>query len=85
VTAAQALEAVRGYAAANRYVISAHAMTRMRQRNVTPGDVHHALCNARTCRAVEDDKWRVTGPDRDGDDLDLVVAIEDGVVVVTVF
>ena len=44
-----------------------------------------ALANATGCVAAEGGKWRTTGPDLDGDALDVVVAVVDGVVVVTVF
>ncbi len=46
--------------------------------------VRYALANAERCYAVENDRWRVTGPDLDGDELSAIVVIEDGVIVVTV-
>lgn len=56
----------------------------MRQRNVTFRDVRLALTSARACEA-SGATWKVTGPDVDGEDLTVVVAIEAGVIVVTVF
>jgi hypothetical protein len=56
----------------------------MRQRNVLLRDVRAALTNAQTCHA-DGPKWKVTGPDYDGDELTCVVVLEDGIVVVTVF
>lgn len=84
MTPTEALTAVRGYAAAGRFVLSGHARQRMSERNVTFRDVRHALTNARSCSA-EGERWRVKGPDWDGDDLVLVCVLEDGVIVVTVF
>ena len=85
MTAAEALEKVRGFASAGRYVITQHARLRMAQRNVRDGDLRKALVKARSCRAQADGTWKVDGPDMDGDDLTVVVAIEDGLVVVTLF
>ena len=85
MTPAEALADVRGYAAAGRFRLTRHARQRCEERGATFGDVGHALANARTCSAGEPDRWRVEGPDREGDSLTLVVAIEAGVVVVTVF
>jgi hypothetical protein len=41
--------------------------------------------SARGCKDQRDGTWKVTGPDLDGDALDLVLVIEDGLLVVTVF
>lgn len=48
------------------------------------GDVRHALVNARSCEP-SGERWRIEGPDVDGDGLTLVCVLEAGVVVVTVF
>jgi hypothetical protein len=84
MTPAEAQKAVRGYVAAGRWVVSPHAQERMRQRHVRYVDVRNALVHARSCSA-EGRRWRVDGPDMDGDPLQLVVVIDDGLVVVTVF
>lgn len=81
---AEALAAVRRHATSGRIVISQHALVRMRQRNVSFRDVRRALSAAHTCQP-EADKWKVTGPDTDGDGLTCVVMIEDDVLVITVF
>lgn len=57
----------------------------MAQRNLKPGDLRSALVSAASCKDQRDGKWKVTGPDLDGDALDVVVVIEAGVLVVTVF
>ena len=80
----QAIVAIRGYAAAGRIVVAGHALQRMRQRNVTFRDIRCALTSANACEATGP-KWKVTGPDVDVENLTCVVAIEGGVVVVTVF
>jgi hypothetical protein len=82
----EALEAVRGYAAANRIRLTRHVFVRMEERCVTYADVREALMTATACRPGPKDRWRVTGGgDQDREPLALVVVLEDGVVVVTVF
>jgi hypothetical protein len=86
VDAAQALVVIRGYAAAGRLAYTHHALERMDQRNVSRADVVRALVNARSCRAGETvQKWIACGPDMDGDDLDVVLVIRAGLVIVTVY
>src|SRR5512132_177645 len=80
-----ALNDVRAHAAAGRISLTTHARARMAQRNVKPGDLRSALVSAASCKDQLDGKWKVTGPDLDGDTLDVVVVIEAGVLVVTVF
>ena len=79
------LKDVRGYAAAGRIVVTRHASQRMAQRGAGEADVRNALTYAVTSLATPDGRWKVTGPDMDGDALTLVVTIEGGVIVVTVF
>jgi hypothetical protein len=85
VEAAQALADIRGYAAANRIQVLRHAWRRMGERGVRYEDVRHALLGARRCRAADQGRWKVTGDDLDSDELTLVVSIEAGVIVVTVY
>lgn len=80
-----ALRDIRGYASANRIDYALHALQRMLQRNVRRVDVRQALATARACVSQPNGRYKVTGPDLDGDDLDVVVVIEDGVLVVTLF
>ncbi len=89
VTPSEALEQIRGYARANRYRIHPHAWDRLRGigRNVytSEEDVLHALQNAKQARfQPQNERWRVEGPDMDGDDLTMSVVIEDGLLVITV-
>jgi hypothetical protein len=58
----------------------------MRERWISKEFILHALCKAKRAVSTQtENRWRVTGPDSDGDDLTVIVAIEDGVLVVTVF
>lgn len=57
----------------------------MAQRFVVPHDVYTAMEHATECRATERERWKVIGPDTDGDELTLIAAIEADVVVITVF
>jgi hypothetical protein len=58
----------------------------MRQRGVQHHDVLRALKDATRCvPGEESDRWKVTGPDLDGEELTIVVVLDDGAVVVTVF
>lgn len=86
MTPAEALRDVRGYAAAGRVRFSGHAYERMDQRGATERDVIKACASATTCRhAAEPGRWKVTGPDLDGDDLTVVVVFDGLVMVVTIF
>jgi hypothetical protein len=57
----------------------------MRERRVKFTDLVHALVNARQCTLQENDRWRVEGSDLDGDELTVVVVLDAGVVVITLF
>jgi hypothetical protein len=81
----EVLADIRGYARAGRIVVTFHAERRMGERGVSPQDVRSALVNAGRCSALTEERWKVWGPDVSGDELTLVVILEDGVIVVTVF
>lgn len=77
---------VRGLASANRVRWSRHSRERMAQRGMTESDVLLALRGAVTCQPGNTpDRWKVTGPDTDGDDLTAVVRIEGDLLVITVY
>jgi hypothetical protein len=57
----------------------------MGERGALKEDVEHALREATGCEAEPEDRWKVQGADRDGDELTVVVVLEAGVLVVTVF
>lgn len=83
--AADVLAFIRARAVAGRLRYTRHARERMRQRNVLPDDVRHALMDGQRCEAGQDpDKWEVYGADLEGEPLKVVVLLESDVVVVTV-
>jgi hypothetical protein len=86
VTPDEALRDIRGYAAANRLRYTAHALTRMGARGASRGDVKNALVTATACAAETDTRWCVSGgQDLDGEALTVVVVLDDGVLVVTLY
>ena len=52
---------------------------------VVSGQCGLALTNAATCVGHDAGRWKVAGPDWDGEDLMAIVVLEDGVLVVTVW
>jgi hypothetical protein len=86
MTHAEAMQEVRGLAAAGRVRFVGHARKRMGERGARVLDVVHALANATDCRAADEPgRWRATGPDRDGDELTAIVEIDNGVLVITIY
>ena len=81
----EALERVRGYAKAGRYIISGHARGRMKIRRVQEADLQHALSHAYQCTLQENERWKVEGPDLDKDPLTAVVVFDDDLLVVTIY
>ncbi len=83
-----ALRAVRGLARANRIRLTAHADREAVECGATRGDIRCALVNAKSIRASGPHRasdWTVIGPDSDGDDLELALIIEDGLLIITVY
>jgi Domain of unknown function (DUF4258) len=67
-------------------VYTQHALDRMARRNATRYDVRNALATCTTASASTDGpgRWKMTGGvDLDGDALSVVVALDGGVIVVT--
>lgn len=86
MTEQQMLELVRSYTRANRWEVEQHhGRPRMQQRGVSFADVEHALLNAMQCRVQENGRWKLVSRDLDGDDLTLVVTVDDEVIVITLF
>jgi len=85
VDARTALADIRGFGAANRVLIGRHARERLAERGVLYEDVRNALAAARSCKVQDGGRWKVFGSDRDGDELVLIVVLEAGVIVATVF
>lgn len=85
VIPADALANIRGYARAGRVEFTDHAVKRARQGRVRIGEIVQALAYAYECRLEEGEKWRALCRDQDGDLLEAIVVIEDGLLVVTLF
>ena len=82
----RALAEIQRLASLNRLVFTSHAAKRMDQRGAKREDVRAALVSATSARAQDRGGWRVEGGrDRDGDDLTVIVDIEDDVIVITLF
>ena len=82
------LDDIKRLATQYRIRFSWHALhLRMPQRGATRDDVRRALMTATSAVYQPDrDNYRVTGgTDTDGDDMDVVVAIEADLLIVTVF
>jgi hypothetical protein len=82
-----ALEEIQRLAKWWRFRLSRHALVRMAERTVKRADVRHALLTAKVASWQTDcGCWRVSGGhDLDGDDLVVIAAIEDDLVIITVF
>ena len=48
-------------------------------------DIRRALSEASSATQQPKDRWKVVGPDLDGDELTVIVIIEDGLIVCTVY
>lgn len=81
-----ALHLIRTYAVQGRIFIERlHAEPAMRKRHVSFDDVRHVLSNAASCSPTDKGRWKVCGVDLDRDELTVVVAIQSGLLVITVF
>lgn len=86
MTERQMLELVRSLTRANRWEVDQyHGQSRMQQRGVSFADVEHALLNATQCRVQENGRWKLVSCDLDGDDLTLIVFVDDEILVMTLF
>jgi hypothetical protein len=72
--------------AQNDFVLTSHVLERMGQRKVRRADIVECGRTAKKCtHDPARDTYKVAGFDLDGDDLTVVVGIDNGVVIVTVF
>jgi hypothetical protein len=85
MTPAEALELIQEYVHFGRTRFTTHALRRMFQRNISRQDVYTAINTALSCLVQEDESWRVTGQDKEGDELTVIVSIEGGNVIITVY
>lgn len=81
----RALKRIRDLARNGDYVITAYCAARMWQRSISRVDVVAVLTRSRRCFAQENGRWKLEGVDMSGDPLVVIVEIQDGVVVVTVY
>lgn len=86
MTEPERLALVRGYAAAGRWEVErSHGIPRMRQRGASFVDVEYGLLNGTWCDVQENGRWKLGTTDVDGDELTLILVVDDGVLVVTLF
>lgn len=87
MTADEARAAIAGFATANHIRFVNHAREQMTARRISYHDVRNVLVNSTSCDSSADGpgRWVVRGVDLDGEPTRVVCAIEDGVVVITVF
>ena len=57
----------------------------MRERGVSFRDVKHALMVATRSSVQPNGRWRLVSQDLDGDELSLIVFVDDGILVITIF
>ena len=84
----EALRSVRGFGRANRFRFTAHAAREAVECGATRDDVRCALANAKRIRPSgkgRASEWTAVGPDASGDDLEVALILEDGVLVITVY
>ncbi len=84
----EALRVIRGLGKANRFRLTAHAAQEAAECRATRAHIQRALANAKSVRPSGESRssdWTVLGPDLDGDDLELAVIIEDGLLIITVY
>ena len=83
MTPADALVEIQGCARLNYIRFSTHARQRMRERNVTYREVLFVI---QKCTKIEDSAgcWCIWGPSGSGDDLKIVLVLQNGILVVTI-
>jgi hypothetical protein len=84
LTPTEALAEINRAGTQGNFRISRHAVQRMRERKVKWDDIKHGLMMTTSCQLQPNDCWVVPARDLDGDVFVIVVALEDGVLVVTV-
>ena len=85
MTKKEVLRDIRELTVAGRVRVTSHGRLRMSQRGVTYADLRHGLINANDCEAGESGRWRVWTTDMCGDSLTVILVIQDGILIVTVF
>lgn len=76
---------IRDLARAGRWDFTSHALDSLVDRDASVADVFAVLTNAKACRSAPGGRWRLTGDDRLGEPLTLMVELRAHVIVVTLF
>ena len=72
--------------ASGEFLLSVHAARRMSERAVTKADLRSCGRTARSCvYQIRHGTWRIEGEDLDGGILTATCAVDDCVVIVTLF
>ena len=85
MNAAEALKLIQAAGRTGGFWIERHARLRMAQRGAQVADIQRGLTVARSCKLQDNGRWKVPTEDLNGDDLTLIVALDNGVVIVTLF
>jgi hypothetical protein len=86
LTPDEALLQIQRAGATGRFEIERfHALPQMRARGVSREDVKFGLQMAVTCQLQANGRWKVHTLDLSQESLVVIVAIQDGVLVITVF
>lgn len=85
MTPEEALELIKEYAGFGRVFFVPHAREQMRARNISTEDVFEAIETATTCQEQRNERWKVTGVDLYGDELNVIVSIEGSAIIITIF
>jgi hypothetical protein len=71
---------------AGKFVLSVHAARRVSQRSITKADIRACGRTARSCiYQIQYGTWRIEGEDLDGETLTVICAVDNDVVIVTIF
>lgn len=65
------------------YQLTLHARQRMAQRNVTNADIKN--CGATGVVTVDGEKFKVVGKDIDDCELTVICAVDNGILIITIF
>lgn len=85
MTPDEALLAARTAGIQRRFRVHPHAQKRANQRGAAYEDIRNALITATSATFQTNGRWKLVGRDLDNEELICVVAIEDDVLVVTLF
>jgi hypothetical protein len=76
---------IRELARAGRWEFTPHAVKTLVDRDASVEDVFTVLTTAKACHSEPHGRWRLSGPDRLGDPLTVILELHAQVVVVTLF